>query len=313
MSRQTIQSFVEGEKVNTSLLITQLTKGITNAGAPYVSFSFQDQTGTIEAKLWDVKEDMLASIEAGKVVQVTGEVLKYRNANQLRLYGVSPLNESDFNPGDYVVSTTLSLEFMQNRIKETLLSMKDPIYQGICKSIVSQYADKLFVYPAAAKNHHDFVGGLATHMIAMIDLAESFCQLYPILNRDLLLAGVILHDLGKMEELSGPILTEYTLEGKLVGHISIMQSKVSEVATKMGVEKSEQVTLMRHMILSHHGEYEFGSPVLPMLMEAEMLNYIDNVDARMNMLTKALDQVNPGEWTTRVFALENRSFYKPKE
>ena len=313
MSRQTIQSFVEGEKVNTSLLITQLTKGITNAGAPYVSFSFQDQTGTIEAKLWDVKEDMLASIEAGKVVQVTGEVLKYRNANQLRLYGVSPLNESDFNPGDYVVSTTLSLEFMQKRIKETLLSMKDQIYQGICKSIVYQYADKLFVYPAAAKNHHDFVGGLATHMIAMIDLAESFCQLYPILNRDLLLAGVILHDLGKMEELSGPILTEYTLEGKLVGHISIMQSKVSEVATKMGVEKSEQVTLMRHMILSHHGEYEFGSPVLPMLMEAEMLNYIDNVDARMNMLTKALDQVNPGEWTTRIFALENRSFYKPKE
>lgn len=313
MSRQTIQSFVEGEKVNTSLLITQLNKGITNAGAPYVSFTFQDQTGTIEAKLWDVKEDMMATIEAGKVVQVTGEVLKYRNANQLRLYGVSPLNDSDFNPADYVVSTSLSLEFMQKRIKETLLSMKDPVYQGVCKSVITHYADKLFVYPAAAKNHHDFVGGLATHMIAMIDLAESFCGLYPNLNRDLLLAGVILHDLGKIEELSGPILTEYTLDGKLVGHISIMQSKVTEVATKLGVEKTEQVTLMRHMILSHHGEYEFGSPVLPLIMEAEMLNYIDNVDARMNMLTKALDQINPGEWTARVFALENRSFYKPKE
>ncbi|MHB8096543.1 MAG: OB-fold nucleic acid binding domain-containing protein, partial [Erysipelotrichaceae bacterium] len=207
MSRQTIQSFVEGEKVNTSLLITQLNKGITNAGAPYVSFTFQDQTGTIEAKLWDVKEDMMATIEAGKVVQVTGEVLKYRNANQLRLYGVSALNDSDFNPADYVVSTSLRLEFMQKRIKETLLSMKDPVYQGVCKSVITHYADKLFVYPAAAKNHHDFVGGLATHMIAMIDLAESFCGLYPNLNRDLLLAGVILHDLGKMEELSGPILT----------------------------------------------------------------------------------------------------------
>lgn len=313
MSRQTIQSFVEGEKINTSLLITNMNKGITNAGAPYLSFTFQDQTGTIEAKLWDVKEEMINLIEAGKVVQVSGDVLKYRNANQLRLHSLSPLKESDFNPADYVVSTSLSLEFMQKRIYETLDSMKDPIYQGICKSVVSNYADKLFVYPAAAKNHHDFVGGLATHMIAMIDLAESFCVLYPILNRDLLIAGVVLHDLGKMEELSGPILTEYTLEGKLVGHISIMQSKVTELAIKLGVETSEQVTLMRHMILSHHGEYEFGSPVLPMLMEAEMLNYIDNVDARMNMLTKALDQVQPGEWTARVFALENRSFYKPKE
>lgn len=313
MSRQTIQGLVEGEKINTSLLITNMNKGITNAGAPYISFTFQDQTGTIEGKLWDVKEEMISLIEAGKVVQVTGDVLKYRNANQLRLYGLSPLKETDFNPADYVVSTSLTLEFMQKRINETLDSMKNPIYQAVCKSAISQYIDKIYVYPAAAKNHHDFVGGLATHMIAMIDLAESFCVLYPILNRDLLLSGVILHDLGKMEELSGPILTEYTLEGKLVGHISIMQSKVTEIATKLGVETTEQVTLMRHMILSHHGEYEFGSPVLPMIMEAEMLNYIDNVDARMNMLTKALDQVKEGEWTGRVFALENRSFYKPKE
>ncbi len=313
MNRQTIQSFVEGEKVNTSLLITQMLKGITNAGAPYVSFTLQDQTGNIEAKLWDVKEEMLSLIEAGKVVQVTGEVLKYRNANQLRLYGLSPLKESDFTPSDYVVSTSLSLEFMQKRINETLDSMIDPIYQTVCKAVISNYTDKLYIYPAAAKNHHDFVGGLATHMIGMLDLAESFCKLYPVLNRDLLLSGVILHDLGKMEELSGPILTEYTLEGRLVGHISIMQSKVTEVATKLSLEKTEQVTMMRHMILSHHGEYEFGSPVLPLIMEAEMLNYIDNVDARMNMLTKALDQVKEGEWTTRVFALENRSFYKPKE
>ena len=202
---------------------------------------------------------------------------------------------------------------MQKRINETLDSMIDPIYQTVCKAVISNYTDKLYIYPAAAKNHHDFVGGLATHMIGMLDLAESFCKLYPVLNRDLLLSGVILHDLGKMEELSGPILTEYTLEGRLVGHISIMQSKVTEVATKLSLEKTEQVTMMRHMILSHHGEYEFGSPVLPLIMEAEMLNYIDNVDARMNMLTKALDQVKEGEWTTRVFALENRSFYKPKE
>ena len=313
MSRQTISSFVEGEKIQTSLLITQMNRGITNSGAPYLSFVLQDQSGSIDAKLWDAKDELLSGVEAGKVVLVSAEVLKYRNALQLRIYNLTKLEDNQFDPSDYVMATDLSLEFMQKRIHETLSSMQDVVYRDVCTSIIEDLQEKLYSYPAAAKNHHDFVGGLATHMISMLDLGEAFCTLYPMLNRDLLLAGILLHDLGKIDELSGPILTEYTVEGKLVGHISIMQSKVSEVATKMGVEKSEQVTLMRHMILSHHGEYEFGSPVLPMLMEAEMLNYIDNVDARMNMLTKALDQVNPGEWTTRIFALENRSFYKPKE
>jgi 3'-5' exoribonuclease len=121
-----------------------------------------------------------------------------------------------------------------------------------------------------------------------------------------------LHDLGKVIELSGPILTEYTLVGKLVGHISIMQSKVTEVANALGYGDTEQLTLIRHLILSHHGEYEFGSPVLPLIMEAEILNYIDNIDARMNMFSKAFASVEPGNFTQRLFALENRLFYKPK-
>jgi len=191
--------------------------------------------------------------------------------------------------------------------------MQDVVYRDVCTSIIEDLQEKLYSYPAAAKNHHDFVGGLATHVISMLDLGEAFCTLYPMLNRDLLLAGILLHDLGKIDELSGPILTEYTVEGKLVGHISIMQCKVAEKAKVLGYHDSEQVTLMRHMVLSHHGEYEFGSPVLPMVMEAEMLTFMDNVDARMNMFAKALESVKPGEWTPRIFPLENRSFYKPKE
>jgi 3'-5' exoribonuclease len=313
MSRQTISSFVEGEKIQTSLLITQMNRGITNSGAPYLSFVLQDQSGSIDAKLWDAKDDLLSGVEAGKVVLVSAEVLKYRNALQLRIYSLAKLEDNQFNPSDYVMATDLSLEFMQKRINETLLSMQDVVYRDLCTSIIEDLQEKLYSYPAAAKNHHDFVGGLATHMISMLDLGEAFCTLYPMLNRDLLLAGILLHDLGKIDELSGPILTEYTVEGKLVGHISIMQSKVAEKAKALGYQDSEQVTLMRHMILSHHGEYEFGSPVLPMVMEAEMLTFIDNVDARMNMFAKALESVKPGEWTPRIFPLENRSFYKPKE
>ena len=313
MSRQTISSFVEGEKIQTSLLITQMNRGITNSGAPYLSFVLQDQSGSIDAKLWDAKDELLSGVEAGKVVLVSAEVLKYRNALQLRIYNLTKLEDNQFDPSDYVMATDLSLEFMQKRIHETLLSMQDVVYRDVCTSIIEDLHEKLYSYPAAAKNHHDFVGGLATHMISMLDLGEAFCTLYPMLNRDLLLAGILLHDLGKIDELSGPILTEYTVEGKLVGHISIMQSKVAEKAKTLGYHDSEQVTLMRHMILSHHGEYEFGSPVLPMVMEAEMLTFIDNVDARMNMFAKALESVKPGEWTPRIFPLENRSFYKPKE
>ena len=313
MSRQTISSFVEGEKIQTSLLITQMNRGITNSGAPYLSFVLQDQSGSIDAKLWDAKDELLSGVEAGKVVLVSAEVLKYRNALQLRIYNLTKLEDNQFDPSDYVMATDLSLEFMQKRIHETLLSMQDVVYRDVCTSIIEDLQEKLYSYPAAAKNHHDFVGGLATHMISMLDLGEAFCTLYPMLNRDLLLAGILLHDLGKIDELSGPILTEYTVEGKLVGHISIMQSKVAEKAKALGYQDSEQVTLMRHMILSHHGEYEFGSPVLPMIMEAEMLTFIDNVDARMNMFAKALESVKPGEWTPRIFPLENRSFYKPKE
>ncbi len=311
MNKQNINTMNEGDKINTPMLITGLTKGVTTSGAPYISLTLQDQTGNIEAKVWDAKEDQVAAIILGKVVNITGEVLKYRNALQLRIYSVSALAEGDFDPSDFVSGSDLSLEYMKQRIYGCVDKMEDEVIKSVSTAVVDYFGEKIFTYPAAARNHHDFVGGLATHMIGMMDIAESLCNLYPLLNRDLLLSGVLLHDLGKIIELSGPILTEYTLEGKLVGHISIMQSMVMEVAKKLGVESTEQVVLMRHLILSHHGEYEFGSPILPMIMEAEILNFVDNIDARMNMFAKALDPIEPGQFTQRVFSLENRAFYKP--
>lgn len=312
MSRINISAFIESEKILTTLLVNVMNPGVTNNGAPYVSFTLQDKTGTIEAKLWDAKEEMLEGVKPGSVIQISGEVLRYKGVLQLRLYNLSLVNPTETNPADYVASTPLSDEYMHQRIDETLKSLTDPIIRKVTETVLSEYGDKFYSYPAAARNHHDFVGGLATHVIAMIDLANSFCELYPALNRDLLISGILLHDLGKVVELSGPILTEYTLVGKLVGHISIMQSKVNEVAEILGYADTEQVTLIRHLILSHHGEYEYGSPVLPLIMEAEILNYIDNIDARMNMFAKALGPIEEGTFTARIFALENRMFYKPK-
>ena len=165
-------------------------------------------------------------------------------------------------------------------------------------------------YPAGTRNHHEYASGLLYHTVSMLKLAEVICDLYPSLNRSLLYGGVLLHDVGKVSELSGPIVPKYTTQGLLLGHISIIQAEIKKVSEKLAIT-SEIPMLLQHLVLSHHGEHEFGSPVLPMVKEAEILNYIDNIDCRMNMMDKALEGVEEGEFTPRQFALENRSFYKP--
>jgi 3'-5' exoribonuclease len=144
----------------------------------------------------------------------------------------------------------------------------------------------------------------------MLDLAKAIAQLYPSLDTDLLYAGVILHDLGKVIELSGPISTTYTVAGNLLGHISIMVNEIGKAAEELNIH-GEEVMVLQHMVLSHHGKAEWGSPKPPLIKEAEILHLIDNIDAKMNMLDRALERVKPGEYTEKIFALDNRSFYKP--
>lgn len=171
--------------------------------------------------------------------------------------------------------------------------------------------DKYYSYPLASKIHHNFLGGLSEHSLGMAKLCWMICKQYPQLNRDLLVAGALIHDVGKTVEMSGPVTTEYTLEGKLEGHISIANGMLTEVAESLGLEGTEEAILLHHMILSHHGHYEFGSPVLPLIQEAEVLSLVDNMDARLNTLKQALEPVKPGGYTSKLFALENRAFYKP--
>jgi 3'-5' exoribonuclease len=143
----------------------------------------------------------------------------------------------------------------------------------------------------------------------MLRVAEALSNIYKV-NTSLLYAGIIMHDIGKTIELSGPIVPKYTTQGKLLGHISIINAEIYKVCQELGIN-GETSTLLQHMILSHHGQYEFGSPVLPMTKEAELLNFIDNMDSRMNAIDKAISLINEGEFTPRQFALEDRNFYKP--
>ena len=310
MMNKKINEFKEGESLCLPLLLIQVTKGITGNGAPYLSLTFQDNSGTIEGKIWDVKEEQAAQCIPGRVAEVSCEVLKYRSSLQLRVHRLVPLDQTAVELSDYVMSSDIPKEVLQQRIRDAISSISNPVYSSIVRSLFTEYASIFFDYPAAVKNHHNFVGGLAMHVSGMVDLANEICKSYPMLDRDLLVSGVLVHDMGKLTELSGPVMTEYTLEGKLIGHISIMQGKIMETADKLGVAQTEEALLLRHMVLSHHGQLEYGSPVMPLVAEAEVLHIIDNLDARMNTLDKAFAQTEAGSFTSRLFAMENRAFYK---
>ncbi|MGI6510707.1 MAG: 3'-5' exoribonuclease YhaM family protein [Erysipelotrichaceae bacterium] len=303
-----ISEFRSNLSIDTPLLVAQVKEGVTNTGSPYLSISFRDNSGEIEGKLWDVKERQSAIIKSGKVMNVRGDVITYRNALQLKVLECTEI-DGEVDMQQFVFTGPYSTETLKNRINEYIKSIENQDIFRIVSDIYHTYEKEIYAAAAAVRNHHEYYGGLATHVYGMLKLADMVCVNYPYLNRDLLVAGVLLHDIGKVIELSSPPLTEYTLEGKLLGHISISQTIVKDSADKLKIN-SEEVILLRHMILSHHGQYEYGSPVLPSIIEAEALNFIDNFDAKMVMIEKELRNIPAEEFTARSFALDNRSFYK---
>lgn len=306
-----IKELVDGQNGTFVYLIAQLNKGVTAKGSPYLSMTLQDKSGEIEAKLWNAKPEQLNHYKAGMVLQFNGEVLSHNKQLQMRINDCRIVDPATVNPADFVKEGDIPRRELKNRIDHLIETIQNPTCHLLILKVMERFQTDFYAYPAASRNHHDFVGGLATHVLRMMEIGDFLAGLYPLLNRDLLLTGILMHDIGKCIELSGPVITEYTMEGKLLGHISIMQTIVDEIAKENHLE-GEEIILIRHMILSHHGEYEFGSPVLPMIPEAEILHYIDNIDARIQSMSKALNQIEAGEFTSRIFALENRSFYKSK-
>ncbi|WP_246938855.1 3'-5' exoribonuclease YhaM [Bacillus pinisoli] len=300
-----------GEQIDVYLLIKSSTKGIASNGKPFLTLILQDQTGDIEAKLWDCTPESESEFTAQSIVKIYGDIHSYRGKNQLKIRNIRPISQNDaVSISDFLEVAPLEKDEMMSKITQYIFEMKNPNIQRVTRHLVKKYQQSFLEFPAATKNHHEFVSGLAYHVVSMLDLAKAISGLYPSLDRDLLYAGVILHDLGKVMELSGPISTVYTVEGNLLGHISIMVNEIGKAAEELGIH-SEEITVLQHIVLSHHGKAEWGSPKPPLIKEAEILHYIDNLDAKMNMLDRALERVKPGEFSDRVFALDNRSFYKP--
>lgn len=308
---KTIAELQEGERVQIQVLIKEVHKGVTNKQADYLSFVFQDKSGQIDGKYWNVNKEHLDSFNKGNVVMVKGDVLKHKQQLQFKIISINTVDENKINFRELVPSSVYSEEELKSFITTEIEKISNTNIKQLIQKIMELYENNFYTFPAASKNHHSFVGGLATHVVGMLKISNAICSCYPQLNQDYLTAGIILHDLGKVIELSGPIATEYTMEGKLLGHISIMQAEIARIAMQLGIEGEESI-LLRHMVLSHHGVYEYGSPVLPMIPEAEVLYLIDNLDARMNTMDQLLGSIEVGEFSNRCFALENRSFYKKR-
>ncbi|MEE1399688.1 MAG: HD domain-containing protein [Bulleidia sp.] len=307
-----INEFEEHMKLQQPLLVKDVKNGTTSKGSPYLSLILQDNTGTIDGKYWDVKENEQALVQAGKILKFNFEVLLYKDKLQLRMNHVEEISEDEYNLEDFVISSDHS-EVERRSLTQSLIdSIQNDVYRKLVIGMLSYVGDKFFTFPAASKIHHGWKGGLSDHSLSMATLADELCKHYPQLDRDLLVSAALIHDVGKTAELSGPVTTEYTLEGKLEGHISLANAWLSEVSEKLGVQEREETVLMHHMILSHHGKMEYGSPVAPMIIEAEALYLIDNMDARLTSLKMALDAIKPGTWTSRMFQFENRQFYKHK-
>lgn len=300
----------EGANQVGQLLVSSCNNGMTNNGSPYLNLVLQDKTGTIDAKLWNVTEEQVKVVVPGKVVEFVFDVINYKNNLQLKVLKVLSIDQNNIDLRDFVKESSVSKDELMKGIKYYINKIENPIINKIIVNIFKEYHQSFFEYPAATKNHHNYLGGLATHVLSMLKLAEQLAVLYPLLSSDLLYAGIILHDIGKVEELSGPFLTEYTINGKLLGHISIMNAKLYKIASDLNLEETNEVTLLSHLILSHHGKNEYGSPVLPQIAEAEILHYIDNVDARMESIKMAYETTEENTFTSRIFPLENRQFFK---
>lgn len=308
-----IKEFVQGERIEGFYLIKSIDLKTANAnGKKYLDILLGDSTGEISAKIWEIKDDNDSRFLPNTIAKIRGTITSWQGALQLKIEQIRNLtSEDEINIDDYVQSAPFDAEYMFNTIESYVDNMKDIEIQSIVRNILKNNKEKLMYYPAAKKNHHSIRGGLLYHIMTMLSLGEKIYTIYDFLDPDLIYAGVILHDLAKINEMDSNelgIVNEYTLEGTLLGHITQGIKEIEIVGREIGVSRTK-IVLLQHMVLSHHYEPEFGSPIKPMIPEAEILHYLDIIDARMYDMKRLKCETPTGEFSERLWSLENRRIY----
>ena len=256
------------------------------SGEPYLALTLGDRTGQLDAKMWDNVEEVLDAFEQDDFIKVKGLINKYKNRFQLTLHKARKLGESEVEFSDYLPKTSKNIDELWQTVADFVATFQDPHLKALVEAFMAD-AEIAAAYrnaPAAKTLHHAFIGGLLDHVVSLFRSGDLLCRNYPQVNRDLLLTGVFLHDIGKIHELSYTRSIFYTTRGQLLGHMIIelemLQSKIKLVPGF----PAEMKTLVEHLIISHHGQYEFGSPKLPMFPEALMLHYLDDLDSKMEAM-----------------------------
>lgn len=293
-------------------LIKTIDKKVTSKGSTFLDLILADSDGEINAKLWDYKEGPGMMFEKFDFVKVRGQFSEFNGVMQFRIDRIRKVTPSDnVNIDDYVPSACLSGEVMLAEIEKIISNFKDKELKLILTTVIDKYRDKLVYWPAARGLHHAIRGGLLMHTLTMLRIANNVCNIYAYVNYELLCAGIILHDIEKINEINAAesgIAGDYSVKGNLIGHLVMGSNELALLGKELGI-KEETITLLQHMLISHHGVPEFGAAKLPMFIEALVLSEIDNFDAKMYEFASAVFDVEPGEFTGKQWALDNRILY----
>jgi 3'-5' exoribonuclease len=317
MTRRFVQELADGEAVEDVFLVSDKQLRANRNGNLYIQADLRDRSGVINARLWNAGEPLFRSFDVGDFVHAKGKVQLFQGALQLILSHLDKVDAGAVELTDFLPHTTQDISVLLQKLKEALRKIGNPHLRALAECFLM---DDAFVrdfcnVPAGVRNHHAYVGGLLEHVVTLLDAAERLLPLYPGVDRDLVLAGVFLHDAGKVRELTCKKAFAYTDEGQLVGHITIgvemVTEKVVEAASLTGEPFPPELLLrIKHMILSHHGQLDFGSPVVPMTPEAIFLASLDNLDAKVNTFTRDIreDRNATSAWTPYSQSLHRRLF-----
>ncbi len=301
-----------GEQIEGFFLLQDAFAKTTMGGKPFLSMVLSDCTGTIDAQIWDYTGPVTPK-DTGAVVKIRGTVSEFKSTLQITAERLRLAEPNDqYNISDLVPTAPIDVEAAWRKLKETVDTIADQDYRSICKEMLGKYGERVKSIPAAKSVHHSFLNGLLMHTTYMLETADFLAGLYePVIDRSLLIAGTLLHDFAKCEEFTTSplgLVTEYSMKGQLLGHLVMGAQEAANVADELHVPEEKSV-LLQHLILSHHGEPEFGAAVRPMCAEGELLSYIDMIDSRMEIYRETLEEIPAGEFSRRIFALDRRIYH----
>lgn len=292
----------ENKVIVSSFVVTTKQVKPKKSGEPYLALTLADRCGQIEAKMWDNVDDAIDAFEQDDFLKIKGLLNKYKNRFQLTIHKLRKLGDSEVDFADYLPKTTKNVDELWSTLSDFVDSFQDPNLKALVRSFMNdkEIAEAYRNAPAAKTLHHAYIGGLLDHVVSLCRSCDLICRNYPQINRDLLLTGAFLHDIGKIHELSYSRSFSYTSRGQLLGHMIIelemLQAKISQIPNF----PDEMKTLLEHLVISHHGEYEFGSPKLPMFPEALLLHYLDDLDSKMESMRAHFEREleNDSSWTS---------------